>query len=557
MIEFRDRTKLQSLTLLIGPTYNRSLSDVLIDINRTLPGGATNPNFLKPYFEATQRYDNLRDTENVSARFAAAYIADTRFGKFTVNVLGGTNTQSSELRAWHLMLPFESDSRLWPGRHSIRFRQYWDQADRSMPEFTAPVRAVNPVTGVTQTVTPRMVVDTLRADNVSDTKTTYNYGNLAVQGKLLKERLHVIAAFRRDDYKNSSSKTRAAGDYPMEWNGFDAVMRPNAPADYFTFSRVVARDAAGNAIGGTIPADVRPRDSSGFRLPQYANDRFRDDYNPPDIKGSVDTYTIGGVYHVTRWLGLSANYAETFNPPPSNAQRYDGSLIPPTAAKGVDFGVRFNLLGGRVAANVNYFESHEDNAVVFTPAGSASNFNIIYLANAIGDRSANGRNIRGFADLPLVLRDTQRQNTSGFEVDITANLTPQWRLLANLSTSKPEADKAFPDSIAYYTEHENDFIQILNDAGVIVNPTTKVATVNTTVPAAIASPDAQGAANAWNSVQTTFLANLTSQPRQTTGSFRVTANMFTDYTFRRGWLNGVRVGAGVNYRSKHPAGVTV
>jgi hypothetical protein len=262
---------------------------------------------------------------------------------------------------------------------------------------------------------------------------------------------------------------------------------------------------------------------------------------------------MGAVYHLTRWLGLAANFAETFNPPDA-VQRYDGSILPPTAAKGIDLGARFNLLGGRFSGNVNYFKSRENNSAIFPPAGSMVNFNTIFQANAMGDTAANGRNIRGFADLPAVIRDTIGRNTSGVEVEATANLTRQWRLLANFSTSKPLQDNAFPDSIAYYKANENSFIRILADAGVIVNPTTKIATVDDTVPAERLSPDRNAAANAWNDIQSTFLGNLVTKPRLITGSARVTGNLFTDYTLRGGRLNGVRLGIGVNYRDKQPIG---
>ena len=534
-------------------SYNRGAVDVLVDINRQLPNGVTNPNYLKPYFEVQQRRDSITASETLNLRLAAAYVADTRIGKFTFSLLGGSNRSESFARAWQLTLPFESDSRLWVGRHFVRFRQYWDQADRTMPEFPGAVRVVDPIAGVNYSLTPRMVLDSARPDNVNNTKNAFDNGSLALQAKFFEGKLLLLGAYRRDAYHNIGERALFAGDFASGWNAFDALMRPAAPADFYALPRVVARDANGNPIGGTIPPDVRPRDANAFPLSQYARDRFRDDFSAPDIKGSIGTKTAGGVYNLTRWLGLSANYAETFNPP-GNVQRYDGSMLPPTVAKGIDLGARVNLLGGKFSGSLNYFETHEDNSAVTTPAGSDANFTTIYQANAIGDLSANGRNIRGFGDLPIVLRDTGRRNTSGVELDITANLSRQWRLLANASSAKPVVDKAFPDTIAYYAAHEKDFIQILNDAGVIVNPTTKVATADTSIPSNIASPDAVRAANAWNDIQNTFLGNVVTKPRLIAGSARVTANVFTDYTLRGGPLNGVRFGVGVNYRDKEVLG---
>lgn len=534
-------------------TYNRGSVETLIDINRQLPTGIANPNFLKPYFEVAQRNEVIAKSETLNLRLAAAYIADTRIGKFTFSFLGSSNRSKGSARSWNLSLPFESDSRLWVNRHFIRYRQYLDQADRSMTEFPSAVRVVDPIAGVNYSLTPRMVLDAGRPDGLTNSKNEFDNGSLALQARFFEGKLLLLGAYRRDAYHNSVERSRFVGDYPSGWNAFDALMRPAAPADYFALPRVVARDASGNAIGGTIGPETRPRDANAFALPQYARDRFRDDFSAPDARGRVGTMTVGGVYNLNRWLGLSANYAESFNP--SGAlPRYNGALLVPTVAEGIDLGMRVNLLGGKFSGSLNYFKTSEDNSVVLPPGGSSGNFNAIYQANAIGDLSANGRNTRGFEDLPIDLRDTVRRNTSGIELDITANLSRQWRLLANASSAKPLADNSFPDSIAYYAARERDFIQILNDAGVIVNPTTKVAAADASIPSNVASPDAIRAANAWNDIQNTFLANLVTKPRLIAGSARVTANLFTDYTLRGGPLNGVRFGAGVNYRDKEVLG---
>ena len=49
--------------------------------------------------------------------------------------------------------------------------------------------------------------------------------------------------------------------------------------------------------------------------PQYANDRFRDDYSLPTLSGIVNTYSAGGTVHVTKWASVFGNYAETWLPP--------------------------------------------------------------------------------------------------------------------------------------------------------------------------------------------------------------------------------------------------
>ena len=67
---------------IVGTTnVRRGLNEIRIDINRTLPDGSVNPMFLEPYGEMMEyRTGGKHDYSNL--RFQAAYVKETRLGKF-------------------------------------------------------------------------------------------------------------------------------------------------------------------------------------------------------------------------------------------------------------------------------------------------------------------------------------------------------------------------------------------------------------------------------------------------------------------------------------------
>jgi outer membrane receptor protein involved in Fe transport len=256
---------------------------------------------------------------------------------------------------------------------------------------------------------------------------------------------------------------------------------------------------------------------------------------------------VGAVFHLTKWLSPYANYAETFNPP-SQIQRIDSSFLPPTVAKGIDVGLRGTFLDGRLNVTVLRYVNKEENA----SAGSTGvgDINNLAAANALGDTSVAGRNIRGFASVPTILTDLRDREAKGYELEAVANLTKQWRLSGNIGLPKVYETNAFRDFIKFYDANKTTLRQIILDAGGLVDAN-DAATVNAAIPVNERSPDVNGAVNSYNNLRIAR-QNVVSQRRKTQDQPAV--NLFTDYTLGSGRLKGLRVGAGVNYRGKQIIG---
>ncbi len=531
----------------------RGSNTMFVDINRVLPNGATNPHFLQPYADGTVRR-NVTPRDAESLRFAAGYVKDAgRWGNYAFNMMGGyTQTQNAN-SSLNLSIAQNTDRRRWGSTGSslgatdiVRIRRYWNESSRP---YLAPasIRFIDPLTGVDKTIAPIWAVENDRSDSQQAAKTRYTYGIAAFNAKYLKNRLILLGAVRVDNFYNHVRQQIAAGDYdPAAWNGTSFILKPDAPADW-TGLTFIPKAANGSPTGPAIAADTRPRDGNGNRQPQYANDRFKDDFNAPAIDKREITRSVGTVFHLTRWVSPYANYAETFNPP-GPIQRIDSSFLPATVARGIDLGLRFSLLSGRLTFSVARYTNEEENAGA--DPGVQGNINSILSANAVGDTTPSGRNIRGLGNVPAVMRDLRDRSANGYEFEAVANVTKQWRLLVNLGLPKVYEENAFRDVKAYFAANDATLRQIMADAGAIVDAAGN-ANVDTTIPINDRSPDVNGAVNSWN--------NLAAQRRNLIDGKRLiqdqpSVNVFTDYSLASTPLKGLRLGGGVQYRGKQIIG---
>ncbi len=527
---------------------NRDLPNIYIDINRVLPDGRANPNFLVPYGDG-QFMRGYRTFSENNARAALAYVWPTRFGHFTFNSLGGSNNSTNTSDHRYLSVAQGGDPRLWAfSNQRIRIRRYWNNDSRPTPDLA--LRTLNyfdpnpnPTFASGRAIQPIWAIEADRRDTQNISTNRFNYALASLNAKFFKGRWVVLGAVRKDSYFFRSRQQIHQGDYPSDWNAQYRILRPDAPADYAALM-FTPRDAAGNITGPEQEAAIRPRNATnGTRDAQYAAVRFKDDFNPPPVEGKQVTRSVGTVFHFANWFNPAVNFAETFNPPGSIV-RIDGRSLEPTVATGIDYSVRMELFDNRLNLNFTYYTTEEVNNTI--PQDGPNFFNALYDANVVGDTSATGRNIRGFGRLPNQYRDTRTRSGDGYEIEITFNPTRALRLTGNLGFPKLYEANAYPDVRAYIDRNAEAFRQIARDAGVIVG-TDNVARVDESIPINQRSSDVNNAVNAYNNIYS-FRRNIVDGKRLQQD--QPVANLFADYTLQTGRLKGLRVGAGVRYRGK-------
>jgi hypothetical protein len=528
----------------------RGLTNVSIDINRVMPTGETNPNFLEPYVEANGANRNDYTFTFYSVRGAAAYVMKpNRFGRFTFNLMGG-GTRAVRDQNWRfLSVALGDDHRLWGflntvNLQAIRFRYYLNEPSRPLPDLSRrQITLIDPFNGTSQTIKPIWAVDTSRSDTQATDISETKYALLAANAKLLKDRLVVLGALRQDRYDFRVHRTLDRGDYPRNWDGVTRYHRPVAPSDYATLT-YQPRNSDGTPNGPMREAANRPRvGSANDRDPLYLNDRFKDDYDVPPVSGDRLSRSVGTVAHVAPWFNPFFNFSETFNPPDGTV-RITNQSRGPTESWGRDYGIRMELFDQRLNVNLLKYVASEDNAIEGT---AIPNFNALFDANVVGDLSATGRNIRGVAALPSVYRDSRSRLSEGYEFEVVWNPIRGIRFTANHARPKVGFGNRFPEVLKFIEANTETFKQIARDAGVIIDGG-NVAFVDQSIPINTRSPDAITAASTYNAIfdfQKTYSGNAPS-----IGDSPQSVNVYGDYTFQQGRLRGLRLGAGVQWRGR-------
>lgn len=545
----------------------RGMQEFYIDIQRNRADGTPNPWFLHTY-EEQGHYKQMRNGYRDTLRLQTAYVKDTRIGKLQLGVLGSLNVDKVKNRSSLLLLPanwIAPDGRAWlaaSGSDLNEFfvwnRYYTDDTSRiKNPAWSSgatgrPGMVVDNLNGVRQIVTPTWMWDARREDNVFDSSRDSKYIQAAGNFDLFKNRLVFIGAFRRDFINFTQTRILNPGSFPAGWDGTSLILRPSAPKDYDTL-QYYPKDANGKVNGVLTPADTRPRvivQQAQLPVPQYANDRFRDDYNSPDVKRVINTGTAGFVINLVKGLGVYANKSTAFTFGNAN-QNVFNAFIPPTISRGEDYGLRLTLPNNKLAFSAGHYHTYQQGALVTIDTNFLGDYNAIGDLGPVGDLT--GRNIRDFARFRTNnIASTQTNDTHGYEFEATANLLPNWRLTVNYGTNNARAKDQNQDLLVFFDKSEPIVRQILKDGGLIIGANGQ-ASIDPAVndPTKIDQTRANAAVSAFNDLENSVKPTIKARPDKLNAVLQNvpwTANVATDYRIRKGPLAGLRMGLGVNLR---------
>jgi iron complex outermembrane receptor protein len=123
------------------------------------------------------------------------------------------------------------------------------------------------------------------------------------------------------------------------------------------------------------------------------------------------TPQLGLLYKIDPQLSAFASYAESFVPGARILTGLDGSLAPaqPSEGKGVDLGVKLDLLGGRVSGTLSVFDLRNRRIV-----------NDVALTNSAGA-------------VVIYNQQSGEQRSRGVELDLTLQPAPQWQVYLSYS----------------------------------------------------------------------------------------------------------------------------
>jgi outer membrane receptor protein involved in Fe transport len=522
-----------------------------IDINRTLANGAPNPMFLEPYTEGRlqRRHDDWRGRNH---RLSGAYVMDnTRFGSYSFQAMIGSAYSDRYYASDSYQVLRGTETANWAqGSEQVMFRRYLNHPasfDLNLP--TAVTYIDN--TGTTRTANAGWL------PGFNEENRKVKFAQASIRGRWFDNRLIGIVSGRVDDvYRQGRVSANNRDLVGTNWDPYKPAFLPFISQSEWLSLTYIPKDTAGNAIGPALPAVSVPRDSAGFRLPQYRNDRFRADYSNPPLDARTRSSFAGLVYHITPWVSAAVNYSQgaDYNDAP---QKWDGATFPMRKSEGKDASLRFTLLDGRLNTTVTYYQGEEENEGINTGnLGIArwGSFNTLLSSNRLDDLSENGINARGVPLVPSPGWDSRTRKNEGFEIDAIANLTRNWRLTVNFALPKAVQEDTAPDFRNYFDANQASLRQILADSGILVD-SSNFASLDPSIPASRRAPnnEHQNAANAWNAVYQDRQSIVTGA-QDLARSMKFIGNIYTDYRFPSGPLQGLRVGGGMNYRGAQVIG---
>lgn len=262
------------------------------------------------------------------------------------------------------------------------------------------------------------------------------------------------------------------------------------------------------------------------------------------------TFTLGGVFHVTKSLSAFANHSNNRQLPNFNIHLVDSYIAPMAEGQGSDFGLKLDLLGGKVYATASYYTTEQKNT---TDYGNVAN--MVALNNRVltalfnaGEITAQERTSRTLD--PAINGYLADREADGWEFQVVANPLPNWRITANFSINDITYKNIMADmkvwgdeATAFWLERGGpgfllgggDWDTLLNQIG------WQLGELYTT----------GGSANpaSWTPGTVTGLEGL-----QARGQRKYGANLYTKYTFMSGPLKNLSIGGGGRYQSANVLG---
>ena len=233
-------------------------------------------------------------------------------------------------------------------------------------------------------------------------------------------------------------------------------------------------------------------------------------------------------------LGFVFNFAENNQPPGSGTQNplLDGTLPPLTHSRTKDYGLRYSIPGGKAYVTLSHYNTTQiDNPSGF---GSATDITNIWINLGYTDPKLTTTTSSGFA-----YSDPNSRRLEGWEAELTANPTRSITLSINYSHPITYIVKESDDRKAYVAAHRAEWDAGAKAAqGTVLNG--KTILDPTQIQAALLNID-----NSLAGLTTGTLENQLARHR---------INVTGAYSFREGTLKGLRVNAGVQYRSHAKSG---
>ncbi len=245
---------------------------------------------------------------------------------------------------------------------------------------------------------------------------------------------------------------------------------------------------------------------------------------------NADTMSLGVVVHLTDYISAFANRSNTMSLP-NLSQRLIGYDFPPMPeGVGTDLGFKFNLFDGRLYATVNYYTTDFEDTTEWgniNAAVTARNTRFLQAFVDAGFISDDDREAR-LIDANAYLED---RKSDGWEFEVIANPTDNWRITANFSINHVKKENIMSEVIAWADEATDYWLSVADPDFLLGG----------------GDWDTLGANIGW---MTEYLEDeVAFNGRQARGEREYGASLYTRYFFKENFLDGFSIGGGLRYQS--------
>lgn len=485
---------------------------IFADTNALLPNGAPNPHAGQFYTEATSTQQNVY-SHSSDYRLSAAYELDFSKQAGFRRWLGDHRFAAlyefrEEPRFTHpltevLVQNPQNTGMPDAGPNQLIRRTYFDLNGPVAQMAMADMRRL-PLEGVPNQSTGRPVSSTfLPANDPRDTIVKTNTSLFVWQGRFLDGRIVPMVGYRKDRIAN-----------------FDSVALRTPGFGPFTQGSRYA---------------VRSKDA---------------DY------GSGITRTRGVVAHPLKWISLFYNHSTAFSLPARNVRLFPQTLAATDfeggrsiAGETADYGLKFPLWKNKLFATVTYYETKARDQARNGGLGTYKNGipPIWTTLNNAGVLAANRISLDAVTSPIAAAQASSFDNQSkGYEFELTANPTPNWRLVLNFSTNKTIESNSALEIRNYYAANSPFWLEGTR-ARLVVNGTPGQ------LAAAPNNPN-DGLLTIYKSLQDQLGALddqfVSSDGARALGVPVATGNLRTSYSFREEGLKGISLGVGARWRGE-------
>lgn len=243
-----------------------------------------------------------------------------------------------------------------------------------------------------------------------------------------------------------------------------------------------------------------------------------------------DTMSLGAVFHISDQVSVFANTSNSRALPNFN-QRLIGIGQPPMPeGTGSDIGVKLDLLEGKLYATINYYKTDFENTTEWGNINAdvtSRNNNFLWSFYDAGLISASERDAR-LLDANAYLED---RKSDGWEFELIANPTTNWRITANFSITNVVKENIMSEVVSWADEATAYWVNL---AGADYN---------------FGGGDWDVLGNHIGWMMDGINRETAFNGKQARGERGYGASVYTRYFFTEGALEGFSVGGGMRYQA--------